>query len=110
MIRTRRQWLQAVPVWVAGPSLRAARKEFWESKDPATWSNEEKQSLLWQSPWAREGFARMDEKKPASPDGNSGGRGIELPDTRPGVPPGGVKSVPIGEPVSRAPKLGGQPV
>jgi len=48
---------------VACPSLRAARKEFWESKDPAIWSKEEKEILLWQSPWAREGFARIEENK-----------------------------------------------
>jgi len=96
---------------VACPSLRAARKEFWEFKDPASWSNQEKQALLWQSPWAREGFARMEEKKqPTVGYGRNGKQGVELPDTRPGVPPGGVQSVPIGEPIPPVPKAGGEPI
>jgi len=44
-------------------ALPAARKEFWNSKDPASWSNDEKQFLLGQSPWAREGFVRTEEEK-----------------------------------------------
>ena len=81
-------------------TLRAARKEFWDSKDPATWSDEEKQILLGQSPWAQEGFARMEvEKKSRTTQGyGSNGRlGNDVPDTRPGLPPGGVRSVPLGE-------------
>ena len=81
-------------------TLRAARKEFWESKDPAAWSTEEKQILLGQSPWAQEGFARVEaEKKGRNTQGyGSNGRlGNDVPDTRPGLPPGGVRSVPIGE-------------
>ena len=85
--------------------MRAARSAFWDSKDPAEWSNEEKQALLWQSPWARQGFARMDDKKKAAPGyGSNGRQGVELPDTRPGTPMGGVKSVPIGEPMPPVPK------
>src|SRR5262245_64974322 len=112
MIRTRRQCLQAAAVWVvACPSLRAARKEFWETKDPASWSNQEKEILLWQSPWAREGFARIEEAKKATPGYTSNGRqGVQMPDTRPGVPPGGVQSVPIGEKVPPVPKPPGEPV
>jgi hypothetical protein len=48
----------------------------------------------------------MEEEKPPAPNGSN----IELPDTRPGVPPGGVKSFPIGKPVPPAPKPGGAPV
>jgi hypothetical protein len=87
-------------MWPAWLALRAARNEFWESKDPASWSNEEKQVLLGQSPWAREGFARMELEKSrrATPGyGNNGRPGGDMPDTRPGVPIGGVRSVPIGE-------------
>src|SRR5689334_20840386 len=103
--------MQLVLVGFAGWSLRAARKAFWESKDPATWSNEEKNVLLWDSPWAREGFARMEEKKqPTVGYGNNGRQGVELPDSTPGVPRGGVKSVPIGEPIPRPPKPGGEAV
>ena len=111
MTLTRRRWLQAGAVWTASPALRAARRDFWESKDPASWSDEEKQVLLWQSPWAREGFARIEEKKRSAPGyGSDGRQGVELPDTRPGVPPGGVKSVPIGEPIPPVPKAPGEPV
>ena len=86
-------------MWPACLALRAARKEFWDSKDPASWSNDEKQVLLGQSPWAREGFARMEAEKnrPTTPGyGHNGKPGVDMPDTRPGVPPGGTRSVPIG--------------
>jgi hypothetical protein len=107
VIHTRRRWLQAA-VWAACPSLLAARKEFWETKDPASWTREEKEALLSESPWARQGFARMDEQ--STSNGKRRGQSVEMPDTRPGVPPGGTKSVPIGEPIPRAPKAGGEPV
>jgi hypothetical protein len=87
-------------MWPACLVLRAARKEFWESKDPAGWSNEEKQILLGQSPWAREGFVRMEverNRRTTPGYGNNGRRGGDMPDMRPGSPPGGVRSVPIGE-------------
>jgi len=91
--------------------MRAARKEFWESKDPAGWSDEEKQMLLWDSPWARSGFARIeDRKKPTVGYGRDGRQGVDMPDVRPGVPPGGVQSVPIGEKIPPLPKTGGEPV
>ncbi len=91
--------------------MLAARKEFWDTKDPASWSSEEKEILLWRSPWAREGFARMDEKKPTVVGyGNNGRRGIEVPDSRPGVPQGGAQSVPIGEPIPPRPEAPGEPV
>jgi hypothetical protein len=111
MIRTRRQCLQAAAVWAGSPLLRAARKEFWESKDPASWSKEEKESLLWQSPWAKDGFARIEnKKKPTLGYGNNGRQGVQMPDTRPGVPMGGVPTVPIGEPIPPVPKAPGAPV
>ena len=100
MIPTRRQWLKAVAVLSAPITLRAARKEFWDSKDPASWSDEEKQILLGQSPWAQEGFARMEVEKNrrTTPGyGSNGKLGGDMPDTRPGVPPGGMRSVPLGE-------------
>jgi len=95
-------------VWAACPSLRAARKEFWETKDPESWTQAEKDILLWQSPWARQGFARMEEQQ--TTNGKRRGQSVEMPDVRPGAPPGGTKSVPIGEPIPRAPKAGGEPV
>lgn len=85
--------------------MPATRKEFWESKDPGSWSNEEKQVLLWQSPWAREGSARMEDKQEPTVGYNSKGqRGVDMPDNRPGT--GGVKSVPMGEPIPPVPKPG----
>lgn len=80
-------------------TIAAARKEFWDSKDPDAWSGEEKEILLSDSPWAREGFARMEvQKKGPSPSayGNISRPGGDMPDVRPGVAPGGTRSVPIG--------------
>src|SRR5439155_13700850 len=86
VIRTRRQWLQAATMLPACLALRAARNEFWNSKDPGSWSNDEKQFLLGQSPWAREGFVRMEEEKNRRATigyGNNGRPGADMPDTRP---------------------------
>jgi hypothetical protein len=104
---TRRQWLRAAAMWPACVTLQAARKEFWESKDPGSWSSEEKQVLLGQSPWAQEGLVRMEteKNKRTTPGyGNNGRLGGDMPDVRPGVPPGGVRSVPIGEAPPPVPK------
>ena len=87
-------------------ALRAARNEFWNSKDPASWSDDEKQFLLGQSPWAREGLVRMENGKDrptTSGYGNNGRRGSDMPETAPGVPPGGTRSVPIGEEIPPRP-------
>jgi len=99
-------------MWAGCLSLQAARKEFWESKDPANWSNTEKEILLGDSPWARAGFARMGEKSrpPSLGYGKNGKQGLDMPDPRPGVPPGGAKSVPIGEPVPPVPKPDSRPL
>jgi hypothetical protein len=98
--QTRRQWLRTAAILPACRILRAARKEFWETKDPASWTPEEKQVLLSQSPWAQAGFVRMEtekERRKTPGYGNNGRPGGDMPDLRPGVPPGGVRSVPIGE-------------
>jgi hypothetical protein len=101
MLRTRRCLLRAATAWPAFHALQAARKEFWESKNPADWSNEEKRILLGQSPWAREGMARFEvERKRAGATGSYQGvarPGGDVPGANPGVPPGAVASVPIGE-------------
>ena len=83
----------------------AARGEFWESKDPASWSAEEKQVVLGQSPWAQPGLVRVEvPKKRAGPGyGRNGRQGVDMPETRPGVAPGGVRSVPIGEEIPPVP-------
>jgi len=98
--QTRRQWLQVATMLPACLTLRAVRNEFWNSKDPASWSNDEKRFLLVQSPWAQEGWVRMvdgNNRRTTPGYGNNGRLGGDMPDTRPGIPPGGVRSVPIGE-------------
>ena len=101
MLRTRRHLLRAATFWPAFRALQAARKEFWESKDPVGWSDEEKRILLGQSPWAREGMVRFEAegKRPGAPGSYQGvaipGGGV--PGANPGAPPGAVESVPIGE-------------
>ncbi|HMC59577.1 MAG TPA: hypothetical protein VKJ01_10325 [Candidatus Solibacter sp.] len=101
MLRTRRRLLQAATAWPAFRALQAARKEFWESKDPAGWSHEEKRILLGQSPWARQGIVRFDaERKRAAATGPYEGvarPGGDVPGANPGVTPGTMASVPIGE-------------
>ncbi len=99
MIRTRRRLLQAATIWPAFHALRAANKEFWESKDPAHWSNEEKRILLGQSPWAREGIVRFEvERKGATAPYEGVARpGGDIPGARPGITPGAPASVPFGE-------------
>src|SRR6185295_9433231 len=99
VIRTRRQWLQAATMWPACLTLQAARKEFWDSKDPSGWSNEEKEVLLGQSPWAREGLVRMEvgkNRRTTAGYGSNGKLGGDMPDLRPGAS-GSARSVPFGE-------------
>ncbi len=104
---SRRQWLQGAALWPACRVLQGARKDFWDTKDPATWTSDEKQILLFQSPWARAGVVRVEtEKKRTGMGYGSNGRlGGDMPDTRPGVPVGGTPSVPIGEKPPPAPKV-----
>ena len=101
MLRTRRRLLQAATIWPAFHALAAARKEFWENKDAAEWSAEEKRILLGQSPWAREGIVRFEiERKGARATAPYEGvqrPGGGVPGALPGGTPGGVTSVPIGE-------------
>lgn len=111
MIRTRRDWLKAAAIGLASRPLRAARKEFWETKDPGAWTGDEKDIVLYRSPWAREGAAGMLEKdkRPTLGYTRNGKQGVEMPDPGPGGGPG-MKSVPIGEPIPPAPKVEtGQP-
>jgi hypothetical protein len=78
----------------------AAPKEFWENKAPAAWTAEEKEHILGDSPWARQGVLLMSVNPGARPGpgyGNDGRPSTGVPDVRPGVPPGGMRSVPIGE-------------
>jgi hypothetical protein len=108
---TRRQLLHAAVLSALSPFLHAARKEFWETQDPATWSSNEKDLILYRSPWARDGFARLEDKKePTIGYNKKGERGVDLPDPSPSGPPGGVKSVPIGQEIPPVPKSGGDPL
>jgi hypothetical protein len=86
-------------IWPVLPALRAARKEFWESKAPAEWSGEEKRSLLAESPWARPGTVRFEvgRKAPTGPYEGVARPGANVPGARPNERPGAVTSVPIGE-------------
>ena len=101
MLRTRRRLLQALTMLPALHALSAERKEFWENKDPAEWSDEEKRILLGRSPWAREGIVRFEvEKKGAQAASYEGVArpGGNMPGANPGAMPGAPASVPIGEP------------
>jgi hypothetical protein len=93
--------LETAVIWPWLHALRAARKEFWQDKDPAAWSDEEKRILLGQSPWAREGIVRFEvERKDARSTGPYEGvarPGGGVPGALPGSSPGAPTSVPIGE-------------
>ena len=111
MIRTRRQWLQTLMTFPPCLALQAARKEFWDSKDPASWSHDEKQVLLLDSPWAQEGFARMEvEKRYTPPSSGNGMPSGGMPDTRPGIGSGSVRNVPTGDVPPPVPKADSHPV
>ena len=111
MIKTRRQWLQAVMMLPPCLALQAARKEFWDSKDPASWTPDEKQVLLSDSPWAQGGFARMEvEKRHTPPSYGNGMPSGGMPDTRPGIGSGGVRNVPTGDTPPPLPKPDSHPV
>jgi hypothetical protein len=96
VLETRRRLLQGATIWPAFHALQGARKEFWEGKAPADWSNEEKRIMLGRSPWSREGIVRIEvERKRATEGAARPGGGVA--GARPGERPGAVASVPIGE-------------
>ena len=95
--------------------LCAARKEFWTSKDPASWTPVEKELLLGHSPWAQESFIRMEvEKRLKTPVGyGNNGRlgGGEIPSGKPRSQPGGERSMPLYEEIPPVPSTNpGDPV
>lgn len=112
VISTRRQWLRLLTTLPACLTLQAARKEFWDRKDPSSWSADEKQILLVHSPWAQEGFARMEVESRRTPptDGTNGMPSGGMPDTRPGIASGRAQSVPLGEAPPPVPKPDSHPV
>ena len=95
---TRRSWLRFVVAAPCCGALRAARAEFWHTKDPARWTAAEKQSLLEQSPWAQTAVLRMQLQSKRPPPSRENTGIADVPDTRPGMPPGAVRSVPTGPP------------
>src|SRR5260370_21855049 len=99
MLRTRRRLLQAATLLPALRALQAARREFWESKEPAEWSNDEKLILLGQSPWAREGIVRFEAegKRKNEPYQGVARPGNAAPGAVPGSLPGAAQSVPSRE-------------
>lgn len=98
MLRTRRRLLQAAALLPALRALQAARREFWESKEPAEWSSDEKLILLGQSPWAREGIVRFEAGKQKNEPYQGVARpGNGVPGAVPGSLPGTAESVPFGE-------------
>ncbi|HEY3837136.1 MAG TPA: hypothetical protein VGL72_11225 [Bryobacteraceae bacterium] len=103
--------MQAAMAFPSCLALQAARKAFWDSKDPAGWSPEEKQLLLLDSPWAQAGFARMEvDNQRANPDDNKGLPSGGMPDYRPGPGSGNVRPVQTGEAVPPVPKPDSHPV
>ena len=105
----RRDLLQAGILWPLFHALPAAGKDFWDSKDPAAWTAEEKQRLLVQSPWVRRGMLRL-------PGGGKHGRQaaessapVPVPGARPAGTPGGgptVNNVPFGDNPGPRPSTG----
>ena len=100
---------RATLILIGAVALQAARKDFWETKDPSSWSPQEKETILFQSPWARDGLARIvfeKQPQPAGPGYTSDGRiDTGMPDAKPS--PGanyGARGVPIGQEIPPVPK------
>lgn len=106
MLRTRRRLLQAVLLSPVFRGLQAARRGFWEIKDPGQWSSEEKRTLLAQSPWAREGVVTFDVEPHREPPSGP----YDVPAARPGGMPNNNPTVPVGEAPPPRPEAPGQPV
>jgi hypothetical protein len=98
MSPSRRRLLQAATVWPLLRTLHAGRKDFWETKEPAAWTAEEKLTVLGQSPWAQEGSARVErEKMKTGPYQGVARPGAGVPGAKPNARPGELESVPMGE-------------
>jgi hypothetical protein len=93
-------------------ALRAASGDFWTNKDSARWTDEEKQILLGQSPWAREGVARfeVEKKRPTGTYEGVARPGAGVPGANPGAMPGAPVSVPFGEAPPPVPSMQGPSV
>ena len=111
---TRRRPLLAAVLALLVSALQAGHhREFWQSEDPATWDNDEKATLLGNSPWAREGVLQLETGggRP-SPDGGAGAWSSEpaAPNGMPRNVAGSSGTVPIGQPVPPRPSAPGSPV
>lgn len=103
---TRREWLAlgtglGITAFGAVPS-----KQFWDKRDPAQWTAEEKLALLSESPWAQGGVAEFDPNKKKRSKvgyGNDGRIGNNMPSGKPGARIGGDMSVPLGEEIPPVP-------
>jgi hypothetical protein len=100
--------IRAALILLSALTLQAARKDFWETKDPSSWSPREKETILSQSPWARSGLARIEfekQQQPTGPGYTSDGRvDTGMPDAKPSSGPNIGRGVPIGEPIPPVPK------
>lgn len=111
MARTRRRLLQAAASFLPLRMLGGVRKDFWE-KDPATWTAEEKQMLLLQSPWARDGVLRLEKRKtqPSAPV-TVARPGGDVPGARPSGPMASsttTPTIPFGEEIPPPPPGSGK--
>jgi hypothetical protein len=106
VLRTRRRLLQAATAWPAFRALQAARRDFWQDKAPTDWSSEEKQIILEQSPWARQGIVLLAAERKRAPQPSPGATrpGGGVPGARPNERLGEVASVPIGQPMPPVPR------
>ena len=111
MLRRRRDLLQAGILWPLFHALPSAGKDFWDSKDPAAWTAEEKQRLLVQSPWVRRGVLRLggEGKHGKQAAHSSASAPVPVPGARPSGTPGGgptVNTVPFGDDPGPRPSTG----
>ena len=89
-----------------GATLYAGVKAFWDTRDPASWTESEKLTILGESPWAQVGVAEFDPGKKRNTKvgyGNDGRIGTNMPSGKPNSRPGGDGSVPIGEEIPPVP-------
>jgi len=108
---TRRRILHAALLSRLFPAVPAAARDFWKEKDPAAWTPEEKDALLYQSPWARQGTLLFTREIKHEPPPTVATPGAGVPGARPAnTPRTGTPTVPMGEPIPPPPGSGkGEP-
>src|SRR5450755_2719176 len=86
--------------------LAAAKRKFWEIKEPSEWSDEETGQLLSRSPWAKETIVELNMRDMDQTPGMPPGGGMPDGGMGPGGgPPGGG----MGGPGGGGPEMGGAP-